>query len=312
MVYGKETFMKKLILLLRNKYFRIGILLLIFLFILNRFVSGKRKTGELITYRVRRQDLVISVIEGGSLTPLRSQKIVNQVPGRRNILEVVEEGTRITEEDVKNRKVLIKLDSEDLEEKAKQLRISVENSWASYMEAQQNLEILKKQNESDIKKAELNVKFTKMDLEKYLGGKLADKVIKEREIDYMELIKNPELGGEALKRKRELENKIALAKEEVERAKDRVEWSEKLAKRGYITNSELEADKLSLKQKEVDLEQAKLEYELFLNYDFPKKVEELLSEYTEALSELERVKARCKSKLIQAEANVKSKRRHIL
>jgi len=51
--------MKKLILLLRNKYFRIGILLLIFLFILNRFVSGKRKTGELITYRVRRQDLVI-------------------------------------------------------------------------------------------------------------------------------------------------------------------------------------------------------------------------------------------------------------
>lgn len=308
MVYGKETFMKKLILLLRNKYFRIGILLLIFLFILNRFVSGKRKTGELITYRVRRQDLVISVIEGGSLTPLRSQKIVNQVPGRRNILEVVEEGTRITEEDVKNRKVLIKLDSEDLEEKAKQLRISVENSWASYMEAQQNLEILKKQNESDIKKAELNVKFTKMDLEKYLGGKLADKVIKEREIDYMELIKNPELGGEALKRKRELENKIALAKEEVERAKDRVEWSEKLAKRGYITNSELEADKLSLKQKEVDLEQAKLEYELFLNYDFPKKVEELLSEYTEALSELERVKARCKSKLIQAEANVKSKK----
>jgi len=223
-------------------------------------------------------------------------------------LEVVEEGTRITEEDVKNRKVLIKLDSEDLEEKAKQLRISVENSWASYMEAQQNLEILKKQNESDIKKAELNVKFTKMDLEKYLGGKLADKVIKEREIDYMELIKNPELGGEALKRKRELENKIALAKEEVERAKDRVEWSEKLAKRGYITNSELEADKLSLKQKEVDLEQAKLEYELFLNYDFPKKVEELLSEYTEALSELERVKARCKSKLIQAEANVKSKK----
>ncbi|HPP12638.1 MAG TPA: HlyD family efflux transporter periplasmic adaptor subunit, partial [bacterium] len=92
------------------------------------------------------------------------------------------------------------------------------------------------------------------------------------------------------------------------RATDRTNWSSQLADRGYITKTELEADKLALQQKQVALEQARLSAELYFKYDFPKQVEKLYSDYLEALAELERTRAKCQARLIQAEADVKSKK----
>ncbi|HPP66882.1 MAG TPA: efflux RND transporter periplasmic adaptor subunit, partial [bacterium] len=123
-----------------------------------------------------------------------------------------------------------------------------------------------------------------------------------------EILKDTQIGGELLNKKRQLENKIDLAKEELARAQDTVDWSTKLAEKGYVTKSELEADRLALQQKNVALEQAKLDYQLFIDYDFPRQIEELLSNYREAIAEYDRVKSKCQSKLIQAEANVKSRR----
>lgn len=293
----------------RNKFLFAGGLALIILFLLINMISqGRKKTEGLITYKVKREDLVISVIEGGSLKALRSQKIINEVPGQRNILEVIDEGIVITEKDIQDSRVLIKLDSKDLEDKIEELRISVENSSSSYIQAQQNLEIQKKQNESNIKQAELKVKFSKIDLEKYLGKDLTSKLVDEKELNFSELIESADLGGEALNRKRELENQVDLAKEEVARARDTLEWSEKLSKEEYITKSELEADRFSLQQKEASIENAKLEYQLFLDYDFPKQVEKLFSDYEEALNELDRTKAKAKSELIKYETDVNSKK----
>ncbi|MCX8082593.1 MAG: efflux RND transporter periplasmic adaptor subunit [bacterium] len=300
---------KWLKILLKNKLLYLVISLLIIFIIGTKIQMQKRKASGLILYTVKRQNLTISVIEGGNLVALESQKIVNEVPGTRNILEVVDEGTQITEEDVKNGKVLIKLDSKDLVDKLEQLKITVENSLAAYTQEQQQMEILKKDNESNINQAELNVRFAEMDIKKYLGDTLVKEIVDNSDkVDIPSLIKSNKLGGDALNRKRTLENNIDLAKEEVARAKDTVEWSEKLAEKGYVTKSELEADKLSLKQKEVRQEQAELEYGLFLQYEFPKEVEKLLSNYREAKLQLERVKETAKAKIIQGEANLRSKK----
>lgn len=295
--------------LMKNKILYLVILLLILFITGTKIQMQKKKTAGLILYTVKKQNLTISVIEGGNLVALESQKIINEVPGTRNILEVIDEGTQITEEDVKKRRVLMKLDSKDLEDKLEQLKITVENSYAAYTQAQQEMEILKKENESNISQARLNVQFAEMDLKKYLGDTIAQKLIEDKEkLDIPSLIKSDLLGGEALNTKRTLENNIDLAREEVARAKDTVDWSEKLAEKGYVTKSELEADKLALKQKEVNLEKAQLEYDLFLKYTFPKQVEKLLSDYKEAKSNLERVINTAKAKMIQAEANLKSKK----
>ncbi len=296
--------------LLKNKFFLILLVLIVAGFVYHSIQQEKKKLKEYIMTEVKRKDLVISVIEGGNLKALKSQKIVNEVPGSRTILDVVPEGTQVTEEDVKNGKVLIKLDSRDIENDLDQQKVSLETSYASFKEAEENLEIQKKQNESDINQGQLKVKFAKMDMEKYLGAEIAEKLLtsKTTSIDYQELLKNPALGGDALNKKRQYENKIDLAKEELARSQDTVDWSTKLAEKGYVTKSELEADKLALQQKNVSLEQAKLDYELFKAYDFPRQIEQLLSNYREAVAELERTKSKCQSRIIQAEANVKSRR----
>jgi HlyD family secretion protein len=309
--YGRRAFMKKLLRkTLKNKIFYLIVLLTAGLIVMNRIQMQRKKHGELVLYTAQRQNLLITVVEGGNLVALESQKIVNEVPGSRNILEVVDEGIEITEEDVRNGKILVKLDSKDLEDRLEQLKLSVENSLASYTEGEQNLEILKKQNESDITQAELKVKFAEMDLNKYLGDKLAQSIIgKSEKINFAVLIRSDNLGGEALNKKRALETKIDLTKEEVARAKDKVDWSLKLSEKGYVTKIELEADKLALQQKEVAREQAELEYELFLKYDFTKQVEKLLSDYEEAQLQLERVIGTTKARMIQSEANLFSRRR---
>ncbi len=296
----------------KNKLF-LGIFIILILIIVFYIVNAKnRQAKDIVTYTVKRIDLPITVHESGNLVALKSTKIINQVPGRRAILEVVDEGTEITEEDVKKKRVLMKLDSDDLETQRDQMLITVENSYSSYLNAQENLEIVKKENDSMIKEAELKVTFAKMDLEKYLGAKLSDEVIEKRNkggnINYKEIINSEKLAGEALNKKRQLENNIDLAKEEVIRAQNELDWSKKLAEKGYISKNELEADQLSLKQKEVNFEQAQLSFQLFINYEFPKNVEQLLSNYTEAIAELERTKAKAKSRLIQAESDLKSKK----
>ncbi|HOK55896.1 MAG TPA: efflux RND transporter periplasmic adaptor subunit [bacterium] len=296
----------------KNRIFLGFILILILISVFYFFNSTDKQSKDIVTYKVKKVDLPITIHESGNLVALKSTKITNQVPGRRTILEVVDEGTEITEEDVKKGKVLVKLDSDDLETQRDQMEITVENSYASYLNAQENLEIVKKENDSMIKEAELKVTFAKMDLEKYLGASLANEVIekknKRENIDYKEIINSEKLGGEALNKKRQLENNIDLAKEEVIRAQNELEWSKKLSEKGYITKNELEADQLSLKQKGVNLEQAQLSFQLFVNYEFPKNLEQLLSNYTEAVAELDRTKSKAKSRLIQAESDLKSKR----
>jgi len=295
--------------ILKNKIFLLLVGLIAIGLMLNSVQQGKRRLNEFLTTQVKKKNLVISVIEGGNLTALKSQKIVNMVPGQRTILDVVPEGTRITEEDVKNGKILILLDSKDIENDLDQQKISLETTYASLKEAEENLEIQKKQNESDLNQAQLKVTFAMMDIEKYFGSTIASRVLNGKEKpNCSELLKDTQIGGELLNKKRQLENKIDLAKEELARAQDTVDWSTKLAEKGYVTKSELEADRLALQQKNVALEQAKLDYQLFIDYDFPRQIEELLSNYREAIAEYDRVKSKCQSKLIQAEANVKSRR----
>ncbi|HPP66904.1 MAG TPA: hypothetical protein PKX05_03210, partial [bacterium] len=163
--------------ILKNKIFLLLVGLIAIGLMLNSVQQGKRRLNEFLTTQVKKKNLVISVIEGGNLTALKSQKIVNMVPGQRTILDVVPEGTHITQEDVKNGKILILLDSKDIENDLDQQKISLETTYASLKDAEENLEIQKKQNESDLNQAQLKVTFAMMDIEKYFGSTIASRVL---------------------------------------------------------------------------------------------------------------------------------------
>ncbi len=99
------------------------------------------------------------------------------------ILRIVEEGYLVTEEDVRTNKVIVELDSSDLEKQIVQQEIQYQSAYASLIDAQQNYEIQLNQNQSDIKTAEQKTRFARMDFDKFLGDSVTARIIEEVGLD---------------------------------------------------------------------------------------------------------------------------------
>ena len=141
---------------------------------------------EAATFVARRGPLQITVLEGGSMQSVDSQEIKCEVrvgyQGTK-ILKIVDEGYQITEEDVKNGKVLVELDSSELQKQLVQQEIQFQSSAASLADAQQGYDIQANQNLSDVMAAEQKARFARMDFEKFLGNKAAVEVFQELGLD---------------------------------------------------------------------------------------------------------------------------------
>jgi len=266
-------------------------------------------------FTVKRGDLTISVTEPGDIRAIKSVDIKSKVEGRATIVNIVPEGTTITAEDVNNGKVLVELDASSLKEQLAQRKIELAGAEASFADANESYLIQVKQNESDITAAALKVRFALMDFQKYLGETVAQKVIDKANpdpnsrIDTVSLLKDtedPNSGGEASQKFKELQDNIALAKSNLERASGKLDWTEKLREKEYVSETELLADRLEVLSLTIKRDQAEIALDLFRRYDFPKQVEQLQSDYNEAKLELERTQARARSQLAQAEAKLVS------
>ena len=268
-------------------------------------------------FTVKRGDLTISVTESGDIKAINSKDIKSKVEGMATIVNIVPEGTTITAEDVNNGKVLVELDASSLKEQLAQRKIDLAGARALFSDANETSLIQVKQNESDITAAELKVRFALMDFQKYIGETVAQKAIDEVNADpnsridtalLFQEIEDHNSGGEASQKFKELQDNIALAKSTLERASGKLDWTEKLRLKEYVSETELLADRLEVQSLTIKRDQAEITLDLFRRYDFPKQVQQLQSDYNESKLELERVQARARSQLAQAEAKLMSAR----
>ena len=268
------------------------------------------------TYTVRRRDLTISVTEAGEIKARSYTDYLCEVEGGPSIVDIVPEGTYISPADVAKARILVQLDSSEIQEHLTQQKITFASAEASYTEAQEALKIQRKQNESDVKAAELAVKFALMDLQKYLSKASARELVAKIEpsdepADAMmaswikelaDAPKHPRWAGAALQNKRLLESNIKLASGALRTADNRVRWTRQLHQKGYVAASELERDELTHQRCQIEVQQAETALQLFLEYDFPKETEKLFSDYQEAKRHLDRTRASVRAKLAQAQA----------
>src|SRR6185369_4171416 len=144
------------------------------------FKSGGKSAANGATFAARRGPLAISVLEGGSIQALESQEIKCEVrvgyQGTK-ILKIVEEGYQVTEDDVRTNKVLVELDSSELQKQIIQQEIQFQSAVASLTDAQQGYDIQLNQNISDIKAAEQKSRFARMDFDKFPGDTVTDYII---------------------------------------------------------------------------------------------------------------------------------------
>ena len=144
------------------------------------FTSGHAKVSDTATATVKRGPLDITVLEGGSVQALESQEIKCEVrvgyQGTK-ILKIIDEGYQVTDDDVRTNKVLVELDSTELDKHIVEQEIQFQSAAASLTDAQQNYDIQWNQNISDTQAAEQKARFAKMDFDKYLGDTVSIKII---------------------------------------------------------------------------------------------------------------------------------------
>jgi HlyD family secretion protein len=165
------------------------------------------------TFIARRGPLEISVLVGGSIQALESQEIKCEVrvgyQGTK-ILKIVEEGYQVGEADVALGKVLVELDSSELQKQLVQQEIQFQSALASLTDAQKAYEIQLNQNISDIKAAEQKGRFALMDFKKFLGDNLAVQIVKEVGLELAPAIDLASLMPAAFQPDLELTNPPAL------------------------------------------------------------------------------------------------------
>jgi RND family efflux transporter MFP subunit len=150
------------------------------------WTRGAKTSEKAALFSARRGPLEITVLEGGSLQAQESQEIKCEVrvgyQGTK-ILRIVEEGYQVNEDDVKTNKVLVELDSSDLQKQIVQQEIQYQSAVASLIDAEQNYEIQLSQNRSDIKDAEQKARFARLDFDKFLGDSVTVSIIAQVGLD---------------------------------------------------------------------------------------------------------------------------------
>jgi len=169
---------------LRQRRVRVAAVLLTLCVAISLWLGRSKPQAGATTFAARRGPLQINLLEGGSIEAKQVQEVRSEVKGYLKILSIVEEGYYITEDDVKNGKVLVELDSSDLKQRITQQDIQYQSSLASFVDAQQALSIQMNQNRSDIKMAEQKAKFALMDLEKYMGDVATKEILARLGLPY--------------------------------------------------------------------------------------------------------------------------------
>lgn len=174
-------------LIMKKKAIWIGSAVILVAVIVSMFRDDSSVNGEdLATYAVQRGDLVIDVLEGGNIQALAAMEIKNEVKESQGtkVLSIIDEGYQVTEEDVKNRKVLVRLDPTGLETKIVDQELEFQETQAEFAEAKQALEIEESEAQSAIKLGRQAVRFSLLDFQKFVGETAAVDILKSLELPY--------------------------------------------------------------------------------------------------------------------------------
>lgn len=203
------------------------------------FFATRNKKAEDETvpvYTVQQGPLTINITGSGSVQSRDKAVLKSELEGNNTVIWVIDEGVNVKAGDL-----LLEFDSSALVDKRNEQEITVATTEGNLIIAQEKLEVTKGDCDANLLEREVAMTLAKMDLEKYNKGDFPQQA-------------------------REYDANIALADEEVKRAAEKLEWSQRLAKEGFLTRTELQADELALRRKEIDLEMAQTKMSVLTNY----------------------------------------------
>lgn len=230
---------------------------------------------------VQRGPLRISVVETGSIRPHRQMVLRNEMDDDAAIVFIVPEGALVKKGDL-----IVELDATAVETELVERRIRVQNTEAELVYAEENMSVVRNQAMADTEAAELQRQFAIQDLQKYVEG-------------------------EYPKQLKELEAAITLVEQELGQAQEELKWSETLFAEKYLSESDLQQDRLTARRVQLNLEMARADLALFQEYTHERQLAELRSAVRQTELALERTRSRAAGSIAQAEAQLRARQAQI-
>lgn len=217
----------------------------------------------------------------GELEARRQIEIRNQLEQPTTIVEIVREGANVKAGDV-----VVRLNSDSLQTQIEEETLRVETARADLAVAQNAYEIQVNENDSALRKAQLDVELKELELRKWLEGEVASK-------------------------RQKLDLDLDRAKRELERLSDKYQRSVGLEARGFLSRDELRKDELAFLEAQAALQTAELNRRVYEDFEFPKDQKTKMSDVEEAKAQLERTLRKNESQLASRDADRVNKRKQL-
>lgn len=261
------------------KYASIGIgLVLILMLVIPGGNAGSEVSDDAYITEVRRGDLVVSILQSGELEAKKSRDFVNEASRDAKIAYIVDDGATVT-----NGQLLVELESAELKDRFLQQQQSVATAEADLMHSQEELAIARLKHATDLESAKLKVELATMDLKKY----------KEAEYPQSKDVAHSD---------------IALAKQELQRARSELEGTQELYDKGYSNRQDLESAQFNVDRREIDVRNKTKELEILEEYTYVKTLKELENNLENATADLERLEKSFAAEVSRSESRIEAQK----
>ncbi len=142
------------------------------------FGRGASAVQEVPVFTAQRGPMQISVLQGGEVRALQNLEIKSEIETPTKILSLIPEGYYVTEDDIKDGKVLVELDNSDIKQRIVDHEIQFQTTVATYIEADEQRDIQRSENQTIFLDTKQVALFALMDFEKYLGKQAAMGILK--------------------------------------------------------------------------------------------------------------------------------------
>ncbi len=221
---------------------------------------------------VTRRSFEVTVTANGELDARNKLYVKNEVEGKTAIIDIVDEGTRVSKDDV-----LVRLADDQLKKDIQDTAELVQKADAEKKATEQDLAIEKSEAESAKRAEEVKLALAELSLSEWREG-----TVKKKQL--------------------ELNLAVVKAQDNLKIARRNAEESKKLFDAKFISEGEYDDDQLKLKEAISAEETAKVNLEAYTLYTLKQEQKKFESDVTEAKAALDRAIRKNASKIARATA----------
>lgn len=243
--------------------------------------KANKSVGTLDVVEAQRMSFDITTTALGEMKAKNQVELRNELDSETTVTEIVAEGTVVKKGDV-----LVKLNSESIQQRLDEESLQLETARAQLVEAEQGYAIQVSENDSALRGAQLKLSLAELDLQKWRQGEVESK-------------------------RQELDHDLDRTKKDELRLREKLDKSRELQGKGYYSLDQLKQDELAWEQAKAALAKAELAKTVYWQFEHPKDEKTKMSAVDEARAELDRTIHLNESKLASKDAERKNRQQSL-